>query len=256
MRGLRELLASLITRRRALLDTTRESAKAALEFRTSDITSFLQLSSVNAMIPVVQHLLDTPQISPWQAYLSLVQLTGQMLTFSTSVDPTQLPKYVHTDLVATFGRLFATLKELMLVALLKRTAAVTLKMYRNGVLVGELGDDILHCSTFVLCASPVRSEIPREKMALELPKLSKIGAKSNIRNVVQTASNGVPLSVMHRPPPEIPIRENVTYFALQTKHHTWKSVLNDRNVAIFIPPPYSPATVEYELLAVLASDNG
>lgn len=255
MAALRELLTSLMARRRALLESTRESAKAALEFRTSDITSFLQLTTINAMVAVVQHMLDSPQLSPWQAYVLLVQLTGQLLTFSTAVDPTQLPKYAHTDLATTFSGLFDTIKELMVVALLKRTATVRMKMYPNGVLVGELDDHVLDSPSFVLCASAARSEIPRERMALELPKLSKIAAKSNIRNVVQTASNGVPLSVLHRPPPEIPIRENMVYFSLQTQHDTWKAVRNDRNVAIFIPPPYSPVTVEYELVAVLAAES-
>jgi type VI secretion system protein ImpJ len=255
MAGLRELLTSLMARRRALLENTRESANTALEFRTSDITHFLQLSTVNAIVAVVQQMLDTPQLSPWQAHILLVQLTGQLLTFSTTVDPTELPKYAHADLATTFGGLFDTLKELMVVALLKRTTTVSLKMYPNGVLVGDLDDSVVHCPTYVLCASTAHLEIPREKIALELPKLSKIAAKSDIRNVVQTASNGVPLSVMHRPPPEIPIRENAIYFSLQTQHDTWKAVRNDRNVAIFIPPPYSPTSVEYELVAVLAADT-
>lgn len=251
MAGLRRLLGLVTSRQRALAETCRERTSSALEFQSTDITAFLQLSALNAMIPVMQHFVDAPQISPWQTYVLLSQLTGQLSTFGTEVDPATLPKFSYTDLGTTFRQLFEHLTQLLSATVIKRYIALPLKLYPNGVLLAELEDSRLQtCKTFVLTAKAETSELPQEKLALDLPKLSKIGSKTTIKSIVQAAASGVPLQVARRVPAEIPIRDGTVYFLLNVGDPAWKPVLNDRNVALYMPPPCNPGKVKYELLAV------
>jgi type VI secretion system protein ImpJ len=251
MSGLKRIFALVVARQRALSETCRERSSSTLEFQSSDITAFLQLSALNAMLPVLQHFLDAPQISPWQGYVLLTQLAGQLCTFGVGVDPASLPKFSHTDLSATYRLLFERLTQLLSASVMKRYVALNLKLYPNGVMLAEFDDPrLVSCQTFVLTAKSDKDETTPEKLAIDLPKLTKIGSKTTIRGIVQAASNGVPIQVAHRVPPEVPIRDGTVYFSVDVKHGAWKAVLNEHNVAVFIPPPYNPGKIRYELLAI------
>lgn len=255
MAGLKRLFGLVAARQRSLAETCRERSASTLEFQSTDITAFLQLSALNAMLPVMQHFLDAPQISPWQTYILLSQLAGQLSTFGVGVDPAALPKFSHTDLGTTFRLLYEHLTQLLSASVLKRYSTLALKLYPNGVMLAEFDDPrFVSCETFLLTAKIEKGETTQEKLAIDLPKLAKIGGKSTIKAIVQAATNGVPLQVAHRIPPEIPIRDGTVYFALDVKNNAWKAVQNDRDIAIYMPPPYNPGNVRYELLAILAEE--
>lgn len=251
MAGLRRLLGLISAKQRALAETTRASTAAQLEFRGADVTAYLQLNAVSSMLPLVQHLCDAPHFSPWQAYVLLTQTAGQLVAFSATADPTSLPKFAFGDLGATYSRLFDYITELLSGTVIKKYVKIDVKLFRNGVMVGALEDESVRKSDiFVLTARPAKPEVIPDKMMVELPKLSKVGTKANIKTLIQTASNGVPLEVTHRPPPEIPLRDGVIYFQLKTGDDSWKAILEEQNVAMFIPKPYNPGNVKFELLAV------
>ncbi len=251
MSNLRRLLGLMVARQRSLSELTSERSASTLEFRSSDITTFLQMASVNSLLPVIQYFAETPQASPVQAYLALSQLAGQLMTFGARLDPTTLPRFVFTDLAATFRGLFDLISQFLNTTVLKRFVRLDCKLYKNGVLVAEIEDEaLLKCKVWVLTARPTNENVSRDRMAVDMPKLSKIGAKSTIKGIIQAASNGVPLVISHRPPQEVPVREGVVYFTLNTADMTWKASLNERNIAIFIPEPFNPPDVEYELLAI------
>ncbi len=251
MASLQSVFGLAVARQRALSETCRERSGSTLEFQSSDITAFLQQSALNAMLPVLQHLLDAPRISPWSTYLLLSQLAGQLSTFATDADPTSLPKFNHTDLGTTYKLLFDRLTQLLSGTVIKRYLSLPLKKYPNGVMLAELEDPrLVDCRTYVLTAKSERNEAAPERLAIDLPKLSKIGSKTTIKSIVQAAANGVPMQVAHRVPSEIPVREGVVYFILDVEDPAWKAVLNERNLALFMPPPYDPGRVRYELLAI------
>ncbi|MBN1962928.1 MAG: type VI secretion system baseplate subunit TssK [Deltaproteobacteria bacterium] len=251
LNGLQKILGLAITRQRALAETCRERSSSTLEFQANDITAFLQLSALNSMLPVLQHFIDAPQISPWQAYILLSQIAGQLSTFGVDTDPTTLPKFLFTDLDTTYQKLFERLIQILSATVIKRYILLNLKLFPNGVMLTELEDPrLLDCDNYILTAKSEQKDTAPEKLAMDLPKLAKIGSKTMIKSIVQSASNGVPIQVAHRVPPEVPVRDGVTYFSLNTKDMAWKAVLNERNLAIFMPPPYNPGKVRYELLGI------
>jgi type VI secretion system protein ImpJ len=114
--------------------------------------------------------------------------------------------------------------------------------------VGKLEDErLLRASHYVLA---VRTDIPEEQLVQRLPGLCKIASRTHLPQILRAASPGVPVQVNRRPPSEIPVRAGVTYFSLGLQSEHWRPVLEERVVAIYLPPPLDPDHVKIELLAV------
>jgi type VI secretion system protein ImpJ len=246
MAGVRRLLALMTAKQRQLAGDRNQRDGASIEFNAGDITRFLQLSTINSGIPLLTHAAANGEIAPLQLYLLLVQVAGQLATFSSDVNPAELPIFTHTDLRKTFEELFARVVYLLR-AVRESYLSVPLEV-SQGVHVGKFEDErLLRATQFVLA---VRSDIPEEQLASRLPGLCKIASREQLPQILRAASPGVPVQVSRRPPSEIPVRAGVTYFALSTQSEYWRPVLDQRVVAIYLPPPLDPERVKVELLAV------
>ena len=106
---------------------------------------------------------------------------------------------------------------------------------------------LLRGALYVLTA---RTSHPEAQAAEVIPKLSKIASWEDIGTIVHAATSGVPLQVTYRPPAEIPARAGLLYFILDQSGPYWRNVAAERAIAIYLPPPYDPSTVQLELLAI------
>lgn len=248
MSGVRRLLGLMMTKQRALAGDRRQREGARIEFNAADITRFVQLSTINSAIPILTYATSNGEITPSQLYLVLVQVAGQLATFSTEVDPSKLPIYTYVDLRGTFEELFARVTTLLQTTIRESYMTVPLEVV-DGVHVGRLDDDRLLSSTDYVLA--VRSDVPEPELAQRLPPLCKIASAAQLPRLIRSASTrGVPVQVTYRPPSEIPVKSGVTYFTLMLQNDYWKGVLQDRVVSIYLPPPFDPDRIKLELLAI------
>jgi type VI secretion system protein ImpJ len=248
MGGIRRLLALMVAKQRLLAGDRRQRDGATIEFNSGDVTRFLQLSTVNTAIPVLAFAAANGEISPTQLYLSLIQVVGQLATFSPDVEPWKLPVFSHTDLRATFEELFARVTALLRSTVRETYLTVPLELSQS-VYLGKLDDERLLKATHFLLA--VRSEIPEDQLAQRLPGLCKIASQAQLPQVLRSAATpGVPIQVTHRPPSEIPVRAGVMYFQLNLQNEYWRTVLQEKVVAIYLSPPFDSAHVKVELLVV------
>jgi type VI secretion system protein ImpJ len=249
MSGVRRLLALMVTKQRALAGDRRQRDGARIEFNAADITRFLQLSTINTAIPILTYAMSNGELTPNQLYLTLVQVAGQLATFSTEVDPSKLPIYSYLDLRATFEELFARVTALLQTTIRETYLTVALEV-KDGVHSGRLDDDrLLSAPEYVLA---VRSDVPETELAQRLPALCKIASVAQLPRLIRSASTrGVPIQVTYRPPSEIPVRSGTTYFSLMLQQNDyWKGVLQDRQISIYLPPPFDPDRIKLELLAI------
>ncbi len=248
MGGVRRLLALMVAKQRQLAGDRRQRDGASIEFNAADVTRFLQLSTVNSAIPVLTYAASNGEISPTHLYLLLVQVAGQLATFSPDVDPSKLPIFQHTNLRATFEELFARVTYLLRNTVRETYLTVPLDS-SEGLHVGHLDDErYLRAPHYVLSVS---SDIPTDLLAQRLPGLCKIASRTQLPSIIRSAATpGVPIQVTHRPPQEIPIRAGITYFTLGAQGEYWRQIQEERTVAIYLPPPYGPDKVKIELLVV------
>ncbi len=245
--GLRKLLRTMAAKQRELSDSRRHRDASSLEFTASDVTRYLQLNALNGCVPLLAHLVEAGDLHPYSAYLLLLQVAGQLSTFAAESDTPTVPKFQFLDLRATFDPLLLQLSSHLRSVAIEQCISVPLEQ-RGGMQVGRLTDERLaKCQQFILT---VKSELPEQQVAEQVPRLSKIASVADIQGLVQAAAPGVPLQVTFRPPPEVPVRPGLVYFSLGTGDPNWRNALRDRAVAIYLPQPFDPQRTKLELLAV------
>ncbi len=245
---LQDLLSTMLSKHRALAESRRQVDAAAVEFAPQDTTRFLLLNALATNIPLVRYIAEDKSPSPLQTYLMLLQFAGSLTTFSGNVDPSTFPTFAHNDLRSTFGELVEQINTMLGATVKQRCIEVPLEARADGMWIGQLKDDRLpKCQQFVLA---VESQSEAQEVSNRLPKLSKIASWKQINQIVRSATPGVPLTVTHRPPPEIPVRPKQVYFMLGTDDTYWRSVSGERTVAIYLPPPYDPSKATITLMGI------
>lgn len=245
--GVRRILALVVARQRSLADERRQRDASSVEFAAGDITKYLQLSTLNGVLPVLKHVASLGDSSPVDLYLTLCQVAGQMATFSAEVDPAELPAFQFNDLGATFEELFAIVTSLLRATAMRAFLPIPLEV-NQGVVVGRMADDkVISCRTFVLA---VRTEMAEGDVAQRLPVLCKIASPGQLPYILRAATPGVPLQVTHRPPQEIPVKPGIVYFTLNLQSDHWRPVVDERAIAMYLPPPFDPTRAKLELYGI------
>ncbi len=249
MSSLRRLLAAMTTRREVLAGAQRERSDSTLEWQASDVTRYLLLSSINTYIPVVDHFVESGDLPPRTLYLAMLQLVGQLSMFVKDFDPTTVPKFIFTDLRATFEPLFAMITYMLHATVEEHYVAVPLEPRDDGMHLVQLDDEqIMRCSKYLL---GVRTPLDGDEARSKLPRLSKIASWQDVNGIVAAATPGAPVTPAHRPPPEIPVKSGVVYFNIETSNQYWTNIMLERRMAMYLPAPFSSSETSIELLGVL-----
>jgi type VI secretion system protein ImpJ len=245
--GLRRLMVLMVSKQRELAEQRSQRDASSVEFGGGDVTRYLQLAALNQFIPLMKHIAESGAVSPHEAYWAIIQLAGQLTTFSIDADPTALPAFLFHDLRATFEELIARVTGLLHATLRARHVTVPLEV-KQGVYFGRFEDErVASCQMYMLA---VRSDVPESQIVDKLPKLSKIASWSQIEHIIRSATPGVPLQPQNRPPPEIPVRAGTVYFSLYLHDAYWQTIAREKTIAIALPPPFDPARTKVELLGV------
>jgi type VI secretion system protein ImpJ len=247
MGGVRRLLALMVAKRRSLADERKQRDPAAVEYGANDVTRFLQLDALNRAIPVLTELARSGEQSPFDLYLFLVQIAGQLSSFSPTEDPSTFPAFNYGELRTTYEELFARMTAMLQTTAKGAFMAVPLEL-NQGVLVGKLTEEHLaRCGQYVL---GVKSELPEEQVAQRLPSFCKMASFAQLPYILRAATPGVPLKYTSRPPSEVPIRPGVVYFTLDLQSDHWKPVLQEKSLGIYLPVPFEPTKTKVELFGL------
>jgi type VI secretion system protein ImpJ len=248
LRWVRDVLGLMVTKRRALVRALRQVDLARVEFTAQDVTRYLQISAINAYIPTVRNACESPDLDPYTLYRELSGLAGSLTTFSSEVAPEDLPLFEYTDLRKTFSNLCTAIRRLLDLALKEHVIMVPLEARSDGMWIGVLKDQrLLDCSTFVLAVETNASE---QDVANRLPQLSKVASWKQIPKIVRSAIPGAPIKPAHRPPAQVPVRSRAVYFLVDTRHDYWREIVEEKTIAIYLPPPFDPTRATIELMAV------
>jgi type VI secretion system protein ImpJ len=244
--GMRQILARAIGKQRELAEGRRLREPLGDQV-VSDLARLMQLLVLNAGIPMLAHHAEAADGSAREVYLAVSQLAGQLSTFASDSDPASLPKFAYTDLRSTFEPLFARLGTLLGEMAAVQYTAVPLEQRPGGLHLARIQDDRILRSQLFLA---VKSDLSDQQVAEQVPRLCKIASTSEIQGLMQAAAPGLSLKVVHRPPPQIPLRAGTQYFALAPDDRHWQSILANKNIALYLPPPFDPVRTKVELFAI------
>ncbi|MEW5980284.1 MAG: type VI secretion system baseplate subunit TssK [Acidobacteriota bacterium] len=247
------LLEILHAKSSSLAGERGQRTRGLAEFSTSDVANFWLLHTVNSFIPVVDHYYRTVRTHPEQLFLALAQLAGELMTFSPSGDPRDLPKYNHTNLALTFVKLDEVIQELLKTVIPTGAVQIPLRKESESKFTGQIVDDQLLIGAQVFLAAS--AEISEGQLITELPQQAKISSMDRIESLLGLALPGVGLT--HRPVPPSPLRVKLDYqyFRLESQgspemQQHWDSICKSRTIAIRIPNPKRFTGLKLELWSI------
>ena len=211
----------MLTKQRALSETRRQVDAAAVEFTSQDITRYLLLNALDTYIPLVRHIVETqdglaaaglPHPHPARRGAHLVHRGHRPLDLPP-VQPRRSALHVRGAIALLNKMLGATVRE--------RCITVPLEARADGMWIGQLKDKRLPRLPALRAGGRGRGRRSR-RSPTACPSCRRSPRGSRSTRSFARRSPGVPLTVTHRPPPEVPVRPRQVYFMLATDDQYWR----------------------------------
>jgi len=238
----RRLIEILSAKSSTLAEQRRQKGQGVADFTTSDVANFWLLHAVNASIPLMMHFHHVQRIHPEQLYLAMARLAGELMTFVTEGHPSELPKYIHTDLTRTFGELDRKLRFLLETVIPTRCVPIPLERTKESIYVGRIMDERLPAGAEFFLA--VYAKLPEAQLIERVPRKSKIASIDTINYLLGQALPGVLLRPVPIPPGPIPARMGFKYFRLEKLGDYWNAIAASRSICIYFPAEFPDLRLE------------
>ncbi|MBV8048538.1 MAG: type VI secretion system baseplate subunit TssK [Paludibacterium sp.] len=243
---LRRLLEILLVKSQALAGAHRERSRNVLEFGPSDVGSFWLRHTVNRNFARLNHLARCSPLHPEALYQALSEFCGELLTFSSRYDLSDIPAYRHEAPGETFARLDEQIRDLLDTVISSRHMVIPLVNTRQSIHIGHLESDrLVENASFYLS---VHSDQPASQIIESVPLKLKIGAPDDVEKILNSAMRGVALIHALQTPSALPVRVGDHYFMLEAQGAIYQRMLQSRSVCIYVPETLSHLTLE--LIAV------
>ncbi|MFM9883252.1 MAG: type VI secretion system baseplate subunit TssK [Burkholderiales bacterium] len=209
----------------------------------ADVADFLLLQAVNRWQPLLAHWADSGNLHPEALFSALVQLAGELATF-TAPDKraSAYPSYRHDDLQRSFAPVVADLRRSLSAVLETNAVSIPLQDRKFGVRVGALADrTLLRASQFVLTVS---ADLPGEQLRRLFPSQVKIGAVEHIRELVNVSLPGIGIRALPVAPRQIPFHASAAYFELDRGSPHWQQMQTSGGFAIHVSGEFPNLAIE------------
>ncbi|MGF6483772.1 type VI secretion system baseplate subunit TssK [Paraburkholderia sp. JPY419] len=240
-----ELLGLLHQRGEALAGRVAETDRGG----AAEIADFLMLQVINRYQPLVAHLAQAPLLHPEALYRLLLELGGELATFTAPGKRARaFPPYRHELLRESFEPVIAALRIALSAVLEQSAVAIALQQRKYGVWVGMVPDvTLLDTATFVLAA---KADLKSEDMRRQLPAQSKIGPVEKIRDLVNLQLPGIGVSPMAVAPRQLPYTSGFLYFECDRNSPMWRMLKTSGGIAMHFGSGF--AGLDLQLWAVRA----
>ncbi|WP_296224961.1 type VI secretion system baseplate subunit TssK [Ralstonia sp. UBA689] len=244
-------LADILQAKSAALGARRsERIEQVAEYGVADVQLFWLLHCIHAAWPQLRLFASHPSRPPEHLYATLAQLASALMTFSTSLQLTDLPAYDHGRADAVFAQLEAMIRELLDAIIPSRVVSIGLTRKSATTWTGQFLDARIVEGAADWYLS-VNAPLPAVTLAEHFPRLCKIGAPDDVEHIVNSALLGIPLKAVPRVPAAIPVRLDNQYFALDSNDPAHARMLAARACQVYLPASVPDASLE--LYAVLRS---
>lgn len=238
----RRLVEILSAKSSTLGGQRRQKAQGVVDFTTSDVANFWLLHTVNSYIPIMMHFNHVQRIHPEQLYVAMSGLAAELMTFVTEGHPSELPRYIHTDLTRTFTELDRRLRLLLETVIPTRCVPIPLEQTKESLYIGRIMDERLPSSAEFYLG--VYAKLPEAQIIERVPRKSKIASVDTINYLLGQALPGVILRPVPVPPGPVPVRVGFKYFRLEKLGAYWETIATARNICIYFPAEFPDLRLE------------
>lgn len=210
----------------------------------ADVAEFMMLQLFNRAQPLFKHLSYRNALHPEVFFSHLVQLCGELRTFT---DESRLagifPVYQHDDLTSSFLPLMSSVRQALSTVLTPRAVSIQLRAQAHGIRVATINEQgLLNSAEFILA---VRAQIPQEQLRRQFVQQTKITSLEKIRDLVSVQLPGVPLTALAAAPRQLPYHSGYTYFTLDKQTPAWKDILQSNAIAFHVAGDFPELDMQF-----------
>jgi type VI secretion system protein ImpJ len=200
---------------------------------TAEIVDFMLLQLVNRYEPLFHYLNNKTPLHPEKLFLILIQLMGEMATFTNDKRrPMEPPVYIHEKPYETFKPVIKELRDALSTVLEQNATSIPLADRSHGLWVGQFPEkDLIHSCNFILA---VYADLPVETIRTAFVPQVKIAPVEQIRTLVSRQLPGIDIQPIAVAPRQIPYHANFSYFSVNTRHELWKVLDRSGGVALHV----------------------
>jgi type VI secretion system protein ImpJ len=236
-------LSELVKLAKHRINSLAERVSVAGKATTTEVTDFLMLQTLNRHYPLLVNLDHAEKLSPYDLYVKLIELIGDMSTF---IKPDKLvpdlPHYLHNDLTGVFLILIDELRQVFSVVLEQNSINIPLQVKKYGISIGAISDRTLFSSASFIIA--VSADISTDEIRQYFPPQVKIGAVEQIKELVNIQLPGIQLNSLAVAPREIPYKRNFVYFELVQSGEYWTTLVESGGIAFHVGTNFPGLSME------------
>ncbi|WP_062261209.1 type VI secretion system baseplate subunit TssK [Endozoicomonas arenosclerae] len=238
-----ELLGLLKQRGDALGHRLNDSGRSG----SAEIADYLLLQVINRYEPLIIQLSKQEQLHPFEFYKELLQLAGELATFTHSAKRADLfPNYSQESLGDLFAALFSSLRQSLSQVLEQTAIAMELTKHKFGIFVSPIKDrSLISSASFYLA---VKADMPGEQLRNNFPAQAKVAPVEVIRELISASMPGIMVRPLPVAPRQIPYHAGFAYFELERSGKAWNAMQNSGGFAVHLGAEFPQ--LELELWAV------
>jgi type VI secretion system protein ImpJ len=210
----------------------------------AEVADFLLLQLINRNEPLAAHISTMSGLHPEAFYRMLVQLAGELATFSQiSKRPREYPVYRHDHLQESFEPVIDDLRASLSMVRDPSAVPIPLEERKYGLHVALVPDKNLYAAaTFVLA---VHAQMPAEAILTGFAPQVKIGPIERIRDLVNLQLPGIGLRALPVAPRQLPFHAGYTYFELDRGNELWKQFSTSAGMALHVAGEFPGLKMEF-----------
>ncbi|MFQ1901311.1 type VI secretion system baseplate subunit TssK [Aeromonas veronii] len=199
----------------------------------ADVAEFMMLQLLNRAQPQLSHLARLGTLHPERLHEALVQLCGELMTFTDeSRLPPEFPTYRHDDQQVSFEPVMLALRQALSTVLSPRAVSIQLRKHQYGVMVAMVNEsELMQSADFVLA---VRARMPQEQLRKQLLQQTKVASSDKIRELISLQLPGIPLLPLPVAPRQLPYHAGYSYFQLDRQSPAWQMLAVSNTLAFHI----------------------
>ncbi len=236
--GFLDWLNGLLNQRAARLAGRATTAGRA----SAELVDLLRLQAINRLAPRVAHMARLPDVHPLHAYDLLLEIAGELSTFTEARQPPAFPAYNQDDLRGTFEPVFATIREIFSREPESAAEEIPLSaINRYGICRAQIANrNLLETARLVLVVS---ADMPAERLRSTFPGQVVVGPVERISELVNMALPGIKLRPLPAAPRQLPFHAGATYFELDSGSPIWAELKTSGGIAFQIGGSYPNMTM-------------
>ncbi|EKB29021.1 type VI secretion system baseplate subunit TssK [Aeromonas dhakensis] len=199
----------------------------------ADVAEFMMLQLLNRAQPQLSHLARLGTLHPERLHEALVQLCGELMTFTDeSRLPPEFPAYRHDDQQVSFEPVMLALRQALSTVLSPRAVSIQLRKHQYGIMVAMVNEsELMKSADFVLA---VRARMPQEQLRKQLLQQTKVASSDKIRELISLQLPGIPLLPLPVAPRQLPYHAGYSYFQLDRQSPAWQMLAVSNTLAFHI----------------------